>query len=1091
MCLSEVVMKHRSNRTRQPSLYLLTLSLGCLVLIFQNSASAQNHNPAAPNPIAALHFRFVGPIGNRVAAVIGEPGNPNVVYIGAADGGIWKTEDGGATWKPIFDKADVSPVGALAMAPSEHNIVWAGTGEPWLIRPFWALGNGVYKSTDAGESWQNMGLDATGHIARIVIDPHDPNRVFVCAIGQTFLPQQQRGVFRTLDGGKTWQQVLFINENTGCSDLAMDPSDPNTLFAGMWPVTIHTWGIDSGGAAGGVYATHDGGATWHKLSGHGLPANNHPVGKVAVAIAQSNPKRVYALIQDNPPGLYRSDDGGQTWKLVNQSHIPDERAPYYTRFTVAPDNENLLYFVSVAYSFSPDGGKTLLIPGSRHSALGQASGGGDNHDLWIDPTNSSRILVANDEGVNISNDHGRSFANYVLPISQVYHVAVDNDIPYHVMGNLQDRDSFRGPSRALSGGFFDSPITPAYFTTTGGCEDGFAVPDPKNANVVWAGCDNGHLDRMDWRTRTARDVTPWPVSGLGWAPKDMKYRWHWSFPIAIDPLDHHRVYVGAQVVFMTTDGGQSWKVISPDLTTNNKSHQENSGGISFDNLVTFDGSTLYSIAPSAVKEGVLWVGSNDGQVSVTKDGGAHWTNVTANIPNLPPWGTVANIEPSHFDPATAYIAVNLQLVGDYNPYVYKTTDYGQSWKLISASVPRSVNSSANCIVEDPIRKGMLYLGTENAIFVTWDDGGEWTRLHNNFPPAPVQWLAIQPTFNDLVVGTYGRGVWILDDVTPLRALDRARGKPTYFFKPRPAYRFRNTTDAREIEPSGHVVGENPPYGADLDFWLAGPQKNVKLSVLGPGNETIRTVKIKKTQAGINRVWWDLRYDSGTKIRFQTPPPDALWANPHRGYRAYGAVIPGAGAIVPPGTYTVQLKAAGQTFTRPLEVLPDPHSPGTQQSIEAQVKFELEVRSESNQVAGMINHIEWTRKQLADLQSMLGAHGDQYATVIEAAKQLASKAVALEGQMIDVHNTGRSEDVFRHPMELYGRLCWLITPMNGAPGSGSGGSDMAPTTQDVAVNDQFEAQIAQLQPEFDRLVHVETPAFNRLLKQNHLTLAIQP
>ncbi len=1053
--------------------------------------SGQQGTDAKPNPLAALHFRFVGPLGNRVASIIGEPGNPSVVYAGAADGGVWKTNDGGAHWKPIFDKQDVSPVGALAMAPSQHNIVWAGTGEPWLIRPFWALGDGVYKSTDAGRTWHHMGLDATGHIARIVIDPHDPNRVFVCAIGQAFRPQHERGIFRTLDGGKTWKQVLFVNQRTGCSDLAMDPQDPNTLFAGMWPVTIHTWNIDSGGTGGGVYVTHDGGATWHKFSGHGLPAANHPVGKVAVAIARSNPDRVYALIQDNPPGLYRSDDRGKTWKLVNQSHIPDERAPYYTRFAVSPNNENLLYFVSVAYSLSTDGGKTLIVPGYGGSKLGQASGGGDNHDIWIDPTNANRILVANDEGLSISNNHGRSFARFNLPISQVYHVAVDNAIPYHVMGNLQDNDSFRGPSRTLSGGFFGSPITPAYFTATGGCEDGFAVPDPKDSNIVWGGCDNGRLDRMDWRTHTARDVTPWPVSGLGWAPKDMKYRWHWSFPIAIDPLDHNRVYVGAQVVFMTIDGGQSWKVISPDLTTNDKSHQGNSGGISYDNLVTFDGSTLYAIAPSPKREGVIWVGSNDGQVHVTEDSGAHWTNVTKNIPNLPPWGTVTNIEPSHFDPGTAYIAVNLQLVGDYNPYVYETNDYGKTWKLISATVPKSVNSSANCIIEDPVRKGMLYLGTENAIYVSWNDGGSWTRLRNNFPPAPVQWLVVQPTFNDLVVGTYGRGVWILDDITPLRSYDTAKEKDAFFFKPRPAYRFRNTTDAREVEPDGHVVGQNPPYGADLNFWLKSPGKNVKLTVLGKGNRTIRTIKVKKTQEGINRVWWDLRYDSGDKIKFQTTPPETSWADPHRKYATYGAVIPPAGPIVPPGTYTVQLKAGGQTFTEPLQVLADPHSPGTAQTIGEQVQFLLQVRGEANTVAGMINHLEWTRKQLGDLETMLSAHDGKYASVIQAAKQLQQKAINLEGDLIDIHNTGRSEDVFRHPMQLYGRICWMITPLNNGAGSGSGGSDLPPTAQDVAVNDEFKQDIAQYQRQFKQFVDSETPAFNKLLKQNHLSVSVEP
>ena len=1072
-----------------------------LLVSFPGRGQDEGQPGAGTNPLAALHFRFIGPRGNRLTSIIGEPGNPNVAYVGAADGGIWKTDDGGTSWQPIFDREDVSPVGALAMAPSEHNVIWAGTGEPWLIRPFWALGDGVYKSTDAGRTWQHMGLDETGHIARIIIDPHDPNRVFTCAIGQTFRQQHQRGIFRTLDGGKTWEQVLFVNEDTGCSELAMDPQDPNTLFAGMWSDIIHGWDNHSAGAGGGIYVSHDGGSSWHKLSGHGLPAADKVVGRTAVAIAPSDPNRVYAIIQENPPRLYRSDDGGRNWTLVNQSHVPAERGPYYTRFIVAPDNENQLYFVSVAYSLSSDGGKTLFSPGGRPGAPGrmgdsegQASAGGDNHDIWIDPTNPSHILEANDQGVSISTNHGHSFLHEYLPISQAYHAFADSDIPYHVLGNLQDDGSFRIPSRTLTGGGFGgggSPIPLADITGTAGCEDGFAIPDPKDADVVWGGCDNGRIYRMDYRTGMSREVTPWPLVGIGWAPKDVKYRWNWDAPIAIDPLDHHRVYFGAQVVFATTDDGQSWKTVSPDLTADDKSHEGNSGGMSVGNTGTFAGATLFAIAPSTQKEGVIWTGSTDGQVSVTEDGGLHWSNVTKNIPNLPPWGRVENIQPSHFDAATAYAAINLQLMGDYNAYVYKTTDYGKTWSLISGSVPKSVNSSAKCITEDPVRKSMLYLGTENALYITWDDGGHWTRLRNNLPPAPVFWTQIQPTFNDLVLATYGRGVWILDDIAPLREYDTAQQKDVYFFKPRAAYRFRETNDEREVEPSPHVAGENPPYGADLNFWLKSPAKNVTLSILGPNKQAVRTLKIEQTHAGLNRQWWDLRYEPGTRFNFQTPPPGEPWGDPHRTYSAYGASLPPAGPIVPPGAYTVELKAGDQTLTEPLEVLPDPHSPGTAQSIHEQVQFILDVRDESSQVAEMINHLERTRMQLDNLRTLLAAQDTKSGPVIDATQQLEDKAVAVEGQLVDVHNTGRSEDAFRDPIEMYGRLSWLITQMDGRPGSGSAGGDLGPTSQDLAVFDELKTDLVPIQSQFKQLVDTETPDFNKLLKQNHLSMAIEP
>ena len=1102
-------MRHDDWSPRNPnSAKMLAILIAVIGLLWpvpvgaQGRSGGQDEMGGGANGLGALHFRALGPEGNRVASIIGEPGNPNVVYIGAADGGIWKTSDAGTTWMPVFDREDVSAVGALAMAPSAHDVIWAGTGEPWLIRPYYSLGDGVYKSSDAGRSWHHMGLEQTGHIARIVVDPHDANVVFVCAIGQAFRPQHERGIFRTSDGGKSWEQVLYVNDDTGCSEMAMDPSDSNTIYAGMWQVEIHRWNLNSGGTGSGVYVSRDGGNTWNKISGHGLPAADHPIGKVAVAVAASNPNRVYALLQDTTPGLYRSDDRGRSWTLVNQSHVMDERGAYYTRFAISPDDENLLYFPCVSFSMSRDGGNTVFQPGGFGGggggaeatsgpppATGLESAGGDNHDVWIDPTNANRVLVANDAGVSISNNRGATYQRFLLPISQTYHVAADNDIPYNVMGNIQDKSSFRGPSRTLSGGFFGNGISLGYWTGAGGCEDGFAVPDPVEANIVWSGCDNGRIDRIDIRNGMARDVSAWPITSYGWKPANMKYRWDWVTPIAISPHDHNRVYVGAQVVFMTSDGGQSWKVISPDLTANNKEHEQDSGGITPDDLVTYDGATIYSIAESPVKAGVIWTGSDDGQVNVTQDGGGHWTNVTKNIPDLPAWGTVWNVEPSHFDAGTVYITVNLQHVGIYDARAYKTTDYGASWKLISASVPEGMNSSAHIIVEDPVRKGMLFLGTDNALYITWDDGDHWTRLRNNLPPAPVYWLQIQRTFNDLVISTHGRGVWILDDITPLREWDAAQSKDFQLFKPRPAYRFRHTDDARESDVGGHVSGENPPYGADINFWLKSPAHEVELTFTGANNETIRTLKVEG-QAGLNRVWWDLRYEPGSPVKMQTTPFDAPWAEPHHNYAAYGTRIPLAGPVVPPGNYTVHVKAGANEGTTQLTVLSDPHSPGTEQSIRAQVQFAREVMAEENQAADMINHLEWTRRQVEDLETVL-ADTEKNAPAIQAAKDFEVRVVALEGKLIDVHNTGRSEDAFRNPVQLYERISWMVGPMVGTPGSGSGGGDLTPTAQQIAVNDEFKQQLAGIQEEFKQFVERDTRAFNAMLKQSHVTAAIEP
>jgi hypothetical protein len=1069
------------------------------------------------NGLDELHFRPLGPEGNRVASITGVPGDSTTVYIGAADGGIWKTSDAGINWRPIFDDKDVSAVGALAVAPTAHETVWAGMGEPWLIRPYYTLGDGVYKSTDAGRTWQHMGLDATGHIARIVIDPRDATSVYVCAIGQAFRPQHERGVFHTPDGGATWQQVLTVNDDTGCSDLAMDPSDSKTLYAGMWQLIIHRNDLHSGGLGSGVYVTHDAGATWNKLTGHGLPAADHALGKTAVAVAPSNPNRVYALVQDAPaPGLYRSSDRGATWELVNQSHLPAERSSYYTRMAVSPDDENLLYFPSVTFTMSRDGGTTVFAAGGGGGAAGGGRGrgagaaeagapapgvptaptaappqpisapGGDNHDVWIDPTNANRVLVANDAGVEVSDNRAASYRHFLLPISQVYHVMADSAVPYNVMGNIQDKSSFRGPSRTGGG---RGGMGVGNWTGTGGCEDAFAIPDPVDPDVVWSGCDNGRVVRMDYKHGMARDVSAWPITSYGWAPADMKYRWDWVTPIAISPHDHNRVYVGAQVVFMTTNGGQSWKVISPDLTTDDKSRQGNSGGLSSDNLTTFDGATLYAIAESPMKAGVIWTGSTDGQVNVTQDAGAHWTNVTKNIPSLPKWGTVWSIAPSKYDAGTAYVVVNLQHEGIYDALAFKTSDYGVTWTLISSSVPKSVNSSAHIIVEDPVRRGMLYLGTDNALYVTWDDGQHWTHLRNDLPPAPVYWMQVQPTFNDLVIGTHGRGVYILDDVTPLRTWDASHMDAFHLFSPRPAYRFRSTADGRESEPDPHVTGENPPYGADINFSLTSATPGVELSIVGPNNAIIRTLTVAG-HPGLNRVWWDLRYDNGSAITMQTPPLYEPWAPARRQYAAYGTRIPPAGPIVPPGAYTVRVKAGSTEQTTSLTVLPDPKSPGTAQSVEAQVAFSREVLAEIDEVARMGNALESMRKQAQDLMATL-ANDAPKAALLQSVKTFESGLSAVEAKMIDLRNTGRSEDAFRQPVQLYERISWMIGQMVGTPGSGSGGGDLGPTDQQVAVNNGFKVELAAISAQYKQIADTDVPAMNALLKQNGLAVTITP
>jgi photosystem II stability/assembly factor-like uncharacterized protein len=1038
------------------------LAAGALAVALDPPALAQRFRQA---PAQDLRYRFIGPDGNRAIAVAGEPGNPMVMYVGAASGGIFKTDNGGISWQSIFDKYEVSSVGALAIAPTAPNIVWAGTGETFLIRPAHAMGNGIYRSDDAGKTWMRMGLEKTGRIGRIAIHPANPEIVFACALGHAFGPQPERGVFRTRDGGRTWEQVLKVDENTGCSDIAIDVNNPRVVIAGMWQVEIKPWGLNGGGTGGGVYISRDGGTTWRKQTGGGLPAATAIVGKTAVAIAPSTSQRVYALIEEQTPTLYRSDDAGETWRIVNRNHLIAERAPYYTRFAVSPDNPNRLYFASVSWSVSDDGGETLLRTA--------ASAGGDNHDIWIDPTNADRIMVAHDGGASVSLNRGLSYQRVVLPIAQMYHAYVDNQIPYNVYGNRQDGGSYKGPGISLQGG-----ITLAQWRSIGGCESGFGVPDPVDNNIVWSGCYDGQLDRVDFRTGQVRSVHVWPEATYGWKPADVKYRWHWTFPIAISPHDHNTVYVGSQFVHRTTTAGQSWDVISPDLTTNDKTHQQNSGILTVDNLMTFDGCTLYAIAESPLERGLIWTGSNDGVVSITRDGGKNWTNVTANMKGLPPWGTIDNIEPSRFDAGTAYVSIDLHQMGNFDPYIYKTSDYGRTWALISSGIPKSVSSYVNVVREDPKKKGMLWAGTDNAVYLSRNDGATWEPLQLNLPPAPVYWVAIQEQFDDLVVGTYGRGFWILDDLGPIRGMtDTIKASDVHLFPVRQAYRFRNVAGYRSA--ASHVDGENAPYGADITYQLKAPADRIEIAIQDGSGKTIRTMT-GTGKAGLNRVWWNLRHDAARQVRLRTSPVGSPWMAPEAdGVRPL--VVWGAGQVEPmavPGNYTVKLTAAGKTLTQPLAVVKDPGSAGTEADMQAQLAMMLQIRDEVSEIADMINHLEWTRKEIADLRARIdsdplrGGAARGKAVQPETASALTAlekKAIAIQNTLEDITLTGRTEDSFRAPMGLYGKYMNLAGEV--------GGGDMKPTDSARAVLKVLEQQLAQVRSEFNALRETSTPTLN--------------
>jgi photosystem II stability/assembly factor-like uncharacterized protein len=1049
-----------------------------LALLLAICFSAQAQDAAKKDVLGALRYRHIGPIGNRLTSVVGIPGQPNIYYVGAASGGIWKTIDGGVHWDPIFDSQPVSSIGALAIAPSNPNIVWAGTGEPW-IRSHISVGQGVYKSTDAGKTWTLMGLEKTGRISRVVIDPKNPDIVLVGALGHAYGPQPERGVFRTTDGGKTWQRVLFTDENSGCAHLEMDQNDPKILFAGMWPLEIRTWGRVSGGPGSGLFKSTDGGVTWKRLSGNGLPTRM--TGKIVPAIAPTNSKRIYALIEtgDGVPldgketdrgKLWRSDDGGDTWRLISFDRNLGGRTHYYFRMAVAPDNENETYYLTAGFAKSTDGGENARM------MLQGASPGGDNHDIWIDPTNANRMAVANDGGVSISTTRGQTWYRIQLPIAQMYHVTVDNRIPYYVYGNEQDDPSYRGPSRSGGGGFSGS-IPRSAWHPVGGGESGWATPDPVDPNIIWSsasgsGSIGGIVERYDLRNGQIRRVEVWPDQTNGSPAADLKYRFVWTFPLTISPHDHKKLYVGSQHVHQTTDDGQTWQVISPDLTTNDKSKQGFSGGLTGDNIGVEYFSVIFAIAESPKEKGLIWAGTNDGLVQLTRDGGKNWTNVTKNIPDLPKWGTVSNIEPSRYAAGTAYIAVDFHQVNNRDPFIYKTKDFGKTWKLITNGIPHSMLSYAHCVREDPVRQGLLYVGTENGLYVSFDDGESWEPLQSNLPPAPVYWMVVQEHFNDLVVGTYGRGFWILDDLTPVQQMNQTvRDSSVHLFPPRPTYRFRQGTVPVTMsdDPS---AGQNPPYGAAISYYLkSAPSGEVRIRIQDAGGQTVRTLPPGSKNVGLNRVYWNLEGDASTEVRMRTSPEFApeIKVGPDGTRNAPGAAR--LSILMPPGTYTVKLSAGGQELSQPLIVKKDPNSGGTEADISTQTEMMIDLRKDLDSGARMVNQIELIRSQLEQLVATLATTSNS-TSVKSAADSLDKKLIEIEENLIQRKLTGQGQDTVRYPPKLLAKIGYL------AGGLASG--DFGPTKQQREVHALFKQQLAGLRKRLDDVLNQDLTALNKLL-----------
>lgn len=1036
------------------------------------------------NLISDMKFRHIGPVGNRLTCVAGVPNQPMVYYVGAASGGVWKTKDGGLNWSPIFDGQKVHSIGAIAVAPSNPMIVYVGTGES-SIRSNVSIGAGMYKSENGGETWKPIGLENSGRISRIIIHPNDPNTLYIGALGHGYSPQRERGVFMSQDGGKTWKHTLFIDENTGISDLVMDTDNPNVLFAGAWHLELKTWQRISGGPGSGIFQSIDGGMTWTKLKNKGLPSKD--VGKISLAMTPAAPERLYALIEtgDGVPykgeetesgELWRSDDNGKSFKLVNSNRDLGGRQAYYTRTAASPDNGNEVYFMTNSFSSSIDGGVSLENR-TRASAPNW-----DHHEMWIDPNNGDRMAVAGDGGISISQNRGKSWLRSFLPVAQLYHVTTDNHIPYHVLTNRQDGPSMKGPSRSRTTSRFGAGmIQSGMWRTIGGGESGFATADPKDPDIIWSSASGygplgGIVTRYNENTHQYRQLEVWPEFAAGSHASLLKYRFQWTFPLLISPHDNKTVYVTSQFVHKTTNDGQTWKVISPDLTLNDKSMQGFSGGLTGDNIAVEYANVIYAFDESPVKKGLFWAGTNDGLVHMSQDGGETWTNVTKNLPNLPKLGVVRNIEASKWDAGKAYLTVEFHQVGNFEPFVYKTENYGKSWKKITKGINKGPLSYTRCIKEDPVREGLLYLGTENTLYVSFDDGDHWQELMSNLPNTPMYWIDIQEHFNDLVIGTYGRGIWILDDLSPIQQLTSdVTQKQVHLFDPKPSYRFQNVTGGLQRFPEAST-GEDPPKGASINYWLK-DDKKVTLLITNSENDTVRTISANGKK-GINRLWWNFMGEKSDPMLMRTKPLYADWV-PWGDDRI--RKIPSSVTILqPPGSYQVHIELDGIISSKELVVMKDPHSEGTLSDIKLQNDLMQKIYKDLNTATNHVNALERIRRQLLDLKSIL-LQTKKDSTLINEVAIMEGKFLELEKKLVQLKTTGKGQDAVRFPKMISEKLSYLANNVQIA--------DFKPADSYYEVYELLHKKLEKVSVEYENLVSNDLQELIKRMNQMHINTIV--
>lgn len=1029
------------------------LCANLLLLYLLGWAAAASGQQFEPRLFDGLRWRMIGPFrGGRVVAVTGVAGQPNVFYFGAVGGGVWKTNDAGRTWKPIFDSQPIASIGAIAVAPSDGNIVYVGSGEADM-RSDIGYGNGMYKSSDAGKTWEHIGLRDSRQISRILVDPRDANVVFAAALGHAYGPNPERGVFRSRDSGKTWQRVLFRDENTGAADLAIDPTNPQTIFAAFWQTRRPPWNIypPSNGPGSGLYRSRDGGDHWEQLSGHGLPSEG--LGRMGLAFAPSNPRRVYLIADAKEGGLYRSDDGGENWQLADKESRIWGRGWYFCRVDVDSKDADTVYVSNTSVYRSRDGGKSF-------TAIKGAPGGDDYHGLWIDPADAQRMILGSDQGAVITLNGGETWSSwYNQPTGQFYHVITDNRFPYWVYGAQQDS----GPAVTPSRGNYRALNFHDWRPLEAGEENGYIAPDPQDPNVIYG----GFVSRQDLRTEQNLTIPP-TLMHPG------EYRRTWTLPLVFSPKDPGVLYFSSQVLFRTADGGNSWQAISPDLTREDPGVPPN-----LDPATAADApagkrrGVIYTIAPSALRAGLIWVGTDDGLIHVTRDEGKTWQNVTP--PEITSWSKVTHFEASHFDPNSAYAAVDRHRLEDLQPYLYRTRDAGRTWQRVSRGIPDG--SFLNCVREDPKKKGLLYACTETGVFVSFNDGDDWQPLKLNLPVVSVRDLVIHE--DDLVIATHGRSFWILDDASPLRQFDAVvAASDAWLFRPQTALRIRPGSDQGTPQPLDEPLAENPPDGAILHYYLKEkPASPVALEILDAAGKTIRRfasddkpasidansldipmywmhpAKTLSADPGMHRFVWDLHYAGPAGLRGGRRGAQGPWA--------------------PPGNYTVRLTVNGKSSLQPLVLRMDPRAKTSAEDLARQ--FDV-----SSQLAAAYVDVSGANRQAEQLLAQIEALGGRFRedeTLSAVLASLAAKIRGIVGPQRESYGSfglavpdGENANL-RSLVRAFSTLLSIVE-----------GADVAPTADLMAALSKFSQARRSTLAQWKAITDDELPRVNTMLRK---------